>query len=251
MSSNLVSIRGCATLIDAAGHEYDVPLMFCTSFEQLKYMFLTLLQLNRSGASVQRRYIESGKFDFCIDDGKRVEQLVSCSTRWQNIGAGTTIVMRVIFEQMARFSPTYTCHLCGASNNLVSLLTDGSVDCHACKGRFQISVQNEVRVARSNLGNDLIDMETRHCIHNFCVSQIETSNSQASDYILMSNHYLQTTGEVHLLSWEVSQTEPIHQATHTAVAKLRGYPVSQGSATTIAIARQIAAYHFLKLRRQI
>jgi hypothetical protein len=33
MSSNLVSIRGCATLIDAAGHEHNVPLMFCASFE--------------------------------------------------------------------------------------------------------------------------------------------------------------------------------------------------------------------------
>jgi hypothetical protein len=33
MSSNLVSIRGCATLIDAVGHEYKVPLMFCASFE--------------------------------------------------------------------------------------------------------------------------------------------------------------------------------------------------------------------------
>jgi hypothetical protein len=39
------------------------------------------------------------------------------------------------------------------------------------------------------------------------------------DYILMLNNYLQTTGEVHLLSWEFSQIGPEHQATHTAVAK--------------------------------
>jgi len=35
----------------------------------------------------------------------------------------------------------------------------------------------------------------------------------------MLNNYLQTTGEVHLLSWEFSQAGPEHQATHTAVAK--------------------------------
>jgi hypothetical protein len=35
----------------------------------------------------------------------------------------------------------------------------------------------------------------------------------------MLNNYLQSTGEVHLLSWEFSQAGPEHQATHTAVAK--------------------------------
>jgi hypothetical protein len=33
VSLNTVSIRGCATLIDAVGHEYKVPLTFCASFE--------------------------------------------------------------------------------------------------------------------------------------------------------------------------------------------------------------------------
>ena len=91
-------------------------------------MFLTLLKPNRSGASVQRRYIESGKFDFCVDDGEQVEQLTSDSVGWQSIESGTTIVMRVIFEQMGRFSRTYICHLCGASNDVVSGVTHGSVD---------------------------------------------------------------------------------------------------------------------------
>ena len=44
--------------------------------------------------------------------------------------------MRVIFEQLALFSETYECHLCGASNSLASLtsttslgwVTDGSLD---------------------------------------------------------------------------------------------------------------------------
>jgi hypothetical protein len=87
-----------------------------------------MLKPNRSGASVQRRYIESGKFDFCIDDGERVDQLTSDSTGWQSIESGTTIVMRVIFEQIARYSRTYICHLCGERNHVVYWLTDGSVD---------------------------------------------------------------------------------------------------------------------------
>ena len=90
----------------------------------------------------------------------------------------------------------------------------------------------------------------------------------SADYILMLINYLQRTGETHLLSWEFSQIGPEHRATHTAVAKrtfspqlltrwprswllVRGYPVSQGSATTRATARQIASYHFLKSRKQI
>ncbi|KAH9044630.1 hypothetical protein EDB84DRAFT_380494 [Lactarius hengduanensis] len=75
--------------------------------------------------------------------------------------------------------------------------------------------------------------------------------SSNPDYILILNNYLQRTGEAHLLSWEFSQIGPEHQATHTAVAKLSGYPVSQGTATTRAIARQIASYNFLKSRKQI
>jgi hypothetical protein len=97
-------------------------------------MLPVLIPPERSGGSVQRRYITSGKFDFCIDDGKRVTVLTGDSNVWQNIEAGTRIVMRVIFEQLASFSATYKCHLCGASNKLVSSsglsgwLTDGSLD---------------------------------------------------------------------------------------------------------------------------
>jgi len=42
----------------------------------------------------------------------------------------------------------------------------------------------------------------------------------------MLNNYLQSTGEVHLLSWEFSQIGPEHQTTHTAVAK-RVFTLSQ------------------------
>jgi len=149
-----------------------------------------LILPERSGASVQRRYITSGKFEFCIDDGKRVTLLTNDSNLWQNIEAGTRIVMRVVFERQAFFYATYECHLCGAQNKIVSFdnssewLTDGSLDwfvlcillieiyltwkSHTCKGRFQISL---IRDREKPGGNDHIDTETRHCIRNFRVTQ--------------------------------------------------------------------------------
>lgn len=152
--SLLVSPLGCAIIVDAVGHEHKVLLEHCRSFQvgfihsyltiesllaqwivqQLKDMLKVLLTPERSGASVQRRYIESGNFDFCIDDGKRVAQMTSGSNEWPNVEPGTKVVMRVVFEQVTEFSATYTCHLCGATNKLVSFgeakewLTDGSVD---------------------------------------------------------------------------------------------------------------------------
>ena len=93
-----------------------------------------LIPPERSGASVQRRYITSGKFDFSIDDGQRVTLLTSDSNVWQNIEAGTRIVMGAVFERQAFFYATYECHLCGAQTKLVSFsnssewLTDGSLD---------------------------------------------------------------------------------------------------------------------------
>jgi hypothetical protein len=40
---------------------------------------------------------------------------------------------------------------------------------HACKGRYQISLD---RNGGKQGGNDHIDTETRHCIRNFRVTQI-------------------------------------------------------------------------------
>jgi len=93
-----------------------------------------LIPIERSGASVQRRYITSGNFDFCIDDGQRVTLLTSDSNVWQSVEAGTRIVMRVVFERQSFSLATYECHLCGARNKLTPFnllsgwFTDGSLD---------------------------------------------------------------------------------------------------------------------------
>jgi hypothetical protein len=87
-------------------------------------MVLVLLQPDHSGASVQRRYIEAGKFDFCIDGGERVTQLTSDPNGWPNIEAGQKIVMRVIFEQVVQSSCTYTCAIFVGHRTI-------SISCHS------------------------------------------------------------------------------------------------------------------------
>jgi len=91
--------------------------------------------------------------------------------------------MRVVFERQAFSFATYECHLCGAQNKFVSIgnssewLTDGSLDCHACKARFQISLDRKQKKQGGNGPNDRIDTETRHCIRNFRVTQTEPDYS--------------------------------------------------------------------------
>jgi hypothetical protein len=69
-------------------------------------------------AQIQRRYIEKGEYDLCIDEGMQVTLLTS--HEWSSIEAGTKIVMRVTIEQqITPFSQIdYICHFCGAVNRL-------------------------------------------------------------------------------------------------------------------------------------
>jgi hypothetical protein len=69
-------------------------------------------------AQLQRRYIDEGEYDLCVDEGMQVTPLTS--HEWSGIEAGTKIVMRVTIEQeTATFSEVdYTCRFCGAVNRL-------------------------------------------------------------------------------------------------------------------------------------
>jgi hypothetical protein len=72
--------------------------------------------------------MEQGQYDLCIDDDKQVTQLTS--HEWPSIEAGTTIVMRVVFEQTS-FRVEHHCHFCGAVNsNGVGSIMD-SFQCQA------------------------------------------------------------------------------------------------------------------------
>ena len=54
--------------------------------------------------------IDAGRFDLCIETGQEVRELTSDDSGWE---AGTTIVMRVIFEEPARRARGHSCRSCG------------------------------------------------------------------------------------------------------------------------------------------
>ncbi|KIK37111.1 hypothetical protein CY34DRAFT_93307 [Suillus luteus UH-Slu-Lm8-n1] len=104
--------RGCVTLIDATGHQHPISVDFCTSFEQFNEMLKVLFKCNSIKAQIQRRYMESGHYDLCIDEGTQVTQL-TCN-EWSKLEAGTKVVMRIIIQQQ---TTSYGCP-CGAVNTL-------------------------------------------------------------------------------------------------------------------------------------
>ncbi|KAI0043531.1 hypothetical protein FA95DRAFT_1609312 [Auriscalpium vulgare] len=68
-----------------------------------------------------------------------------------------------------------------------------------------------------------------------------------SDYVLMLNNHLQATGDIYYFTWDYGHSGPEHQANHYAYAKLRGQVVAVGTATSRSVAKQHAAYQFLRV----
>ncbi|KAG1774656.1 hypothetical protein EV702DRAFT_1123693 [Suillus placidus] len=172
---------GCVTLVDATGHEHAISMNFYTSYQQLNEMLQVLFKRDSIEAQLQRRYMEQGQYDLCIDDNKQVTRLTS--HEWPSIEAGTKIVMRVVIEQQTPSRVDYRCHLCGAVNDLsVGSIMDllhcqasCSINCRVCKRRFQIS-RGSSSAKRSTQSSN-IDTVPRtkaemHLIRNFHVQQI-------------------------------------------------------------------------------
>ncbi|KIK34270.1 hypothetical protein CY34DRAFT_813044, partial [Suillus luteus UH-Slu-Lm8-n1] len=146
-ASPVATALGCVTLVDATGHHHDIPMNFCTSYQQLNNMIRVLFERDTFEAQLQRRYIEKGEYDLCIDEGMQVTPLTS--HKWSSIEAGTKIVMRVTIQQQTRSlsEVDYKCRFCGAVNRLgvrsVNYQSRGgtvcSTDCRECKRRFQIT----------------------------------------------------------------------------------------------------------------
>ncbi|KAG1781813.1 hypothetical protein EV702DRAFT_1066958 [Suillus placidus] len=127
---------------------------------------------------IQRRYVEEGQYDLCIDEGTQVTPLTS--HEWSSMPADTKIVMRIIIQQeTTSFSDVdYQCHFCGAVNPLgvgsvmYSLQRQAgcSIDCRICKRRFQISrerASSKQNTQPSNIdSNNTTDAEMR-LIRNF------------------------------------------------------------------------------------
>ncbi|KAG1871428.1 hypothetical protein F4604DRAFT_1904286 [Suillus subluteus] len=100
---------GCVTLVDATGHEHAISVTFCASFQ-------VLFESESIEAQIQRRHMQQGQYDLCIDDDKQVTRLTSHD--WPSIEAGMTIVMRVVFEEETYSTVQYKCHFCGAVNHI-------------------------------------------------------------------------------------------------------------------------------------
>ncbi|KAG2074518.1 hypothetical protein BDR04DRAFT_181719 [Suillus decipiens] len=62
-------MTGCVTLVDATGHHHQISVNLCTSYQQFNDMLRVLFQRDLIEAQIQRRYIEEGKYDLCIDQG--------------------------------------------------------------------------------------------------------------------------------------------------------------------------------------
>jgi hypothetical protein len=81
-------------------------------------MLRVLFEPDVKEARIQRRYIDEGKYDLCIDKGTQVIPLTS--RKWSSIEPGTNIVMRVTIQQKTWSGSgiDYKCHFCGAVNRL-------------------------------------------------------------------------------------------------------------------------------------
>jgi hypothetical protein len=80
-------------------------------------MLKALFKCNSIEAQMQRRYMESGQYDLCIDEGTQVTRLTS--NEWSTLEAGTKVVMRVIIQQRTTPSSGYSYRCsCGAVNPL-------------------------------------------------------------------------------------------------------------------------------------
>ncbi|KAG2140665.1 hypothetical protein DEU56DRAFT_288641 [Suillus clintonianus] len=143
-------------------------------------MLQVLFKRDAMEAQIQRRYMENGQYDLCIDDSKQVTRLTS--HEWPRIEEGTKIVMRVIIEQKTWGSPSevdYQCQFCGAVNHLgvgsiihsLERQAGCSIDCRECKRRFQISRDStKFHTQSSNIANPRTDAEML-LIRNFHVQQ--------------------------------------------------------------------------------
>ncbi|KAG2123710.1 hypothetical protein BD769DRAFT_904355 [Suillus cothurnatus] len=172
---------GCVTLVDAIGYHHSISVNFCASYQQLDMMLRVLFERNATEAQIQRRYIEEGKYDLCIDKGTEVTPLTH--HEWSSIEPGAKIVMRVTIQQSTAsgFYVDYRCHFCGAVNRLgvrsVKYRSQRravcSTDCRGCQRRFQITRdENKQRTRSSNVNTHDVTNEQKLLIRNFHVEQI-------------------------------------------------------------------------------
>ncbi|KAG2151136.1 uncharacterized protein EDB93DRAFT_1139246 [Suillus bovinus] len=115
--------------------------------------------------------MKQGQYDLCIDDDKQVTRLTN--HKWPSIEAGTTIVMRIVFEEETRPEVKHKCHFCGTVNQISAKYSQigCSIICRKCKRRFQIS-NGGSRTTRSSIDSVRENEAEMHLIRNFHIQQI-------------------------------------------------------------------------------
>ncbi|KAI5992427.1 hypothetical protein EDD15DRAFT_2197011 [Pisolithus albus] len=176
-----------AVVVDATGEEHRMLLDQCCSFDRLVAFLPGILSKCRPDkAHIQQWYINTGQYDFVIDNGTNVTQLTRESDVWSTIEAGTKIIMRVITTEVSRgFSASYRCH-CGTWNKvkvdwvvLVDALKEGfTITCAYCERRFQITVTKGKRVSRkqgeqSQAEDHELTVEEKSLLRNLLKKQVE------------------------------------------------------------------------------
>ncbi|OAX35167.1 hypothetical protein K503DRAFT_392781, partial [Rhizopogon vinicolor AM-OR11-026] len=68
---------GFVTLVDATGYKHHLMVNHCAPFQQLNMMVAVLLECDSIEAQIQKRYMEKGQYDLCIDEGTHVTKLTS------------------------------------------------------------------------------------------------------------------------------------------------------------------------------
>ena len=78
-------------------------------------MVAALLHSDSIEDRIQRRFMERGQYDLCIDKGMQVTQLTSDG--WPRIEAGMKVVMRIIIEQQeSTWTAQHQCYFCRTWN---------------------------------------------------------------------------------------------------------------------------------------
>ena len=127
-------------LIDATGRKHEVSMGFAKSYEvraqvaisdfdTLRYVqrinlqtfakaVFLLLDGEKLEARIQRRYMERGRYDLCIDQGTQIVP-IDGERDWLNIEPGTQVVMRVILVQEKKNrTRSYQCPRCKTWHDL-------------------------------------------------------------------------------------------------------------------------------------
>ncbi|KIM38911.1 hypothetical protein M413DRAFT_12525 [Hebeloma cylindrosporum] len=102
-------------LIDATGKKYEVSMDSSRSYEMFKKTMALFFDGDRMEARIQRRYMEEGRYDLCIERGNRIIPIAG-EEDWTAIEPGMQLTMRAIISKY-RYDPRrHECPRCKTWN---------------------------------------------------------------------------------------------------------------------------------------